>query len=434
MAMISNGRNKNNSAGNNKVIVGLDMGTSKICALVASPGEQEGQLNILGIGITESTGMQRGVVQNIARTIQSLEKAIDQAEQQSGVKIEEVVVGVAGDHIQSQTTRGIIGISNQSKIITQEDVIRVLEESRRIAVPSERRIIHVIPQEFIVDGQDGILDPIGFKGVRLEANVHLITGHASSIDNIYNCVESVGLKVREIVLEPIASSVAVLDEDEKEMGVALIDIGGGTTDLAIFRDGILRYSSIFAIAGRKVTDDIQRGLKILQRDAEKIKKDYGHTYLPGIMRDEMFMTAGINGRLPSEITKKVLCQIIQPRMEEIFELAMAEIRNSGYESLLSAGIVLTGGCSMVRGAEDLATDVFGMPVKIGQPSGITYSGLAPEVENPIYSTAVGLALYGLDKQIDYGEYRESLDKKKPVEEKRKLGKIWRVFENALHNL
>lgn len=390
--------NGHNPITDRRIVVGLDIGTSKICALVASEGEYDNELNILGIGITESRGVSRGYITNIESTVSSIKTVIAQAEQQSGVKIDEVIVGIAGDHIESQSTIGIIGIPNQSNGITQQDVLRVLDESRRVAIPSNRRILHVIPQGFIVDGQDSISDPVGFTGVRLEANVNLITANSAYLDTIYRCVERANIGIREVVLEPIASSISVLDEDEKEVGVALIDIGGGTTDIAIFREGILRFTSVIAVAGKKVTDDIQIGLGILKRDAEKIKKEFGHTYKAGIQREEYTMIQGINGREPRNINKQFLCDIIQPRMEEILEFASSEIERSGLIGFLGAGIVLTGGCSLIRGIDDLAADIFGMPIKIGSPSGITYSGLAPEVENPMYSTSVGLALYGLQDQ------------------------------------
>jgi cell division protein FtsA len=388
--------NSEKSAGQQNVVVGLDIGTSKICALVAAPGEHAGQLNILGLGITESKGVARGFINNIEHTVKSIEEVIRQAEQQSGVKIEEVIVGIAGDHVESQEARGIIGNIGE---IDDADVFRVIEETRKIAVPADRKILHVIPQEFIVDGQEKIYDPVGFSAVRMEALAHIITCKSSYIDTIYRCVERAGLKVKEVVLEPIASSVAVLEEDEKEIGVALIDIGGGTTDIAIFEKGILRFTSIFAIAGKKVTDDIQKGLGILARDAEKIKKEYGYTYLSSLNRDEIFMIPGIGGRSPKEISKNLLCQVIQPRMEEILEFALSEIERSGLRTSLGAGIVITGGSSLLRGTEELATDILGAQIKIGVPSNLIY-GLAPEVENPMYSTAVGLALYGIENQKD----------------------------------
>lgn len=411
MAFPNINKTKNNQQETN-FVAAVDFGTSKICAIVGSPGNEEKSLNILGIGIAESAGLINGMVMNVNRTVTILKKVIEQAELQSGVEIKEVVVGIAGDHIHCIQTKGIIGIPNQNVEISHEDVQRVLEESRKIAIPSDRRILHVIPQDFVVDTISGIDDPVGMTGTRLEANVYIITALSTLIDNIYKCVERTGLIVKDIVLEPLASSIAVLDEDEKDIGVALIDIGGGSTDIAIFEHGVLRFTSIFGIAGKKVTDDIQKGLGIVVAQAEKAKKEFGHTYLPGIMRDESFMIPGIAGRRPIDLTKKLLCQIIQPRMEEIFEFANAEIVRSGYADMLGAGIVITGGCCLLRGSEDLAMEVFGMPVKLGVPTGISYSGLAPEVENPMYSTAVGLALHGLHSfdsfnEPEKGDYRQN---------------------------
>ncbi len=381
------------------IVVGLDIGSSKVCALVAAKDEAPDAIKILGLGIAESEGLSRGVVVNIEKTVKSIEKVIEQAEQQSGQKIEEVVVGIAGDHIQSLSTRGLIGISNPNYEITEADVERVIDESKNIKIPSERKILHVIPQDFIIDGQDGILDPVGMSGVRMEANVHIVTGLDTAIQNIYRCVERLNLKVKNIILEPLASSYAVLDEEEKEVGVALVDIGGGTTDIAIFEENTIRFTSVFGVAGRQVTDDIRKGIGIIATQAERIKREYGHAHRNSIMYDEVFMIPGINGRKPLEVTKSVLAQIIQPRMEEIFEFALAEIRRSGYSGRLGAGIVLTGGCSLLKGVDELAQEVFGMPVKIGIPASVTYTGLAPEIKNPIYSTSVGLAMFGL-RDID----------------------------------
>ncbi len=383
-----------------EITVGLDIGTSKVCALVASRDEAPNSLKILGIGIAESEGLNRGVVVNIEKTVKTIEKVIDQAQQQSGIKINDVVVGIAGDHIQSLTTRGLVGISSPNHEITANDVERVIEESRNIKLPSERKIIHVIPQDFIIDGQDGILDPIGMSGVRMEANVHIVTGLDTAIQNIYRCVEKLKLGVRDIILEPLASSYAVLDDEEKEVGVALVDIGGGTTDIAIFEENIIRFTSVFGIAGKQVTDDIRKGLGIIATQAERIKREYGHAHRNSIMQDEVFMIPGIGGRKPLETTKSFLSQIIQPRMEEIFEFALAEIRRSGFSGKLGAGVVITGGSALLKGTEELAQEIFGMPVKIGMPSSITYTGLAPEIKTPLYSTVVGLAMFGLKEPED----------------------------------
>jgi cell division protein FtsA len=378
------------------IVVGLDIGTSKVCAVVASPSEEGRGINILGIGLAESDGLKRGVVANIDKTIKSIEQVIEQAQMTSGHQITDVVVGIAGDHIDSLQSKGVIGISNTDREITQSDVDRVIDESRNFKLPNDRSILHVIPQEYIIDGQDGILDPIGMAGVRMEVKTHVVTGLQTAIQNIYRCVERIGLNITDVVLEPLASSYAVLDDDEKEVGVALIDIGGGTTDIAIFEDRIIRFTSVFGVAGEQVTNDIRKGLGIVGTQAERIKRDFGHSYLNSIINDDLFMIPGVGGRKPIEISKSYLCQIIQPRLEEIFQFALAEIRRSGYASNLGAGAVITGGSAMIEGIEDLAQDVLGMPVKVGFPSHVTYSGLAPEVQSPMYSTGVGLALFGLE--------------------------------------
>jgi len=380
-----------------RIVVGLDIGTTKICALVASTSEENVSINVLGIGITESSGSNRGVITHIEQTTTAIKRAVEQAEQQAGIEIKDVIVGIAGDHIQSTQNRVIVTISNPTNEISPADVKRVIEESRNMYLPAENEVLHLIPQEFIIDGQDGIVDPVGMVGIRMEANVHVVTGKKTAIQNIYRCCERIGLNVQEIVLEPIASSYAVLCNEEREVGVALIDIGGGTTDIAIFEDNIIRFTKVIAIAGKQVTDDVRKCLGIMASQAEKIKRDYGYTFVSSIFNDDVIMIPGIGGRKPTEINVSYLCQIIQPRMEEIFEFALSEIRRSGYAGRLGAGVVITGGCSLLKGTEELASEIFGMPVKIGMPTQINYTGLGPEVKNPIYSTAVGLALYGLQQ-------------------------------------
>jgi cell division protein FtsA len=376
-----------------QIVVGLDIGTSKVCAIVAErDDEYAGGMHILGIGHAPSEGLNRGVVVNIEKTVKSIEQAVEQAEQQSGVKIRSVSVGIAGDHIDSFPSRGVVTISNPDRVVTQKDVDRLLEDAQRVALPSDRRILHVIPQEYIIDGQDGIYDPVGMSGLRMEANVHLISGLVTAAQNIYRCVERAGLMADDIVLEPLASSSAVLDDDEKEVGVAVIDIGGGTTDIALFEDRTIRHTAVIGIAGKMVTDDIRKGLGIIGEQAERVKREYGHALGSMIMHDEVFMIPGIGGRKPMEISKKMLAEIIQPRMEELLEFALVELRKSGYLRRLSAGIVLTGGGALLRGSTELAQQVLGMPVKLGIPSGFGGSALAPEVESPIYATGVGLVL------------------------------------------
>jgi len=377
-------------------IVGLDIGTTKVCAVVAGT-DDNGRINIFGVGRSPSEGMMRGVVTNIQKTVRSISNAVAEAQSQSGVAITSVIVGIAGDHIQSFQSRGVIGISGPDHEVTQSDIDRLVEDTKRIALPADRQIIHVIPQEFIIDGQDGVYDPLGMSGVRMEANVHIITGLVSAAQNIYKCVQHAGLEVSDMVLEPLASSYAVLDDEEKEVGIALLDIGGGTTDLAVFEERTIRHTAVIGIAGKKVTDDIRKGLGILNEQAEKLKREHGFAFVPSVVDNEPIILPGVGGRSPIEIDKRLLAQIIQPRMEEIFEIAALEIKRSGYSRHLSGGVVLTGGGALVKGTADLAREVLGMPVKIGIPSGFS-GGLVREIENPAYSTAVGLVYHGIKHQ------------------------------------
>jgi cell division protein FtsA len=374
------------------IVVGLDIGTTKVCAIVAGTDEH-GRTNILGIGRAPSEGITRGVVTHIDRTTNSIVAAIAEAQASSGVVIKSAIVGIAGDHIQSFQSRGVIGISGPDHEVTQADIDRLIEDTKRVALPSDRKIIHVIPQEFIIDGQDGIYDPLGMSGVRMEANVHIITGLVTAAQNIYKCVQRAGLEVSDMVLEPLASSYAVLDDEEKEVGIALIDVGGGTSDLAVFEERTIRHTAVIGIAGKKVTDDIRKGLGILNDQAERLKKDHGVAYLPAVVNNEPIILPGVGGRSPIEIDTKLLAQIIQPRMEEIFEIAALEIKRSGYSKHLSGGVVLTGGGALIKGTADLASEVLGMPVKIGIPSGFS-GGLVREIANPAYATAVGLIHHG----------------------------------------
>lgn len=386
-----------------EVIVGLDIGTTKVCAVVAAVDER-GKFNVLGIGRSPSEGLMRGVVTHIEKTVRSIQRAVSEAEARSGVKIQSVIVGIAGDHIQSFQSRGVIAISGPEKEISQTDVNRLIEDTKRVALPSDRKIIHVIPQEFIIDGQDGVYDPVGMSGVRLEANVHIITGLVTATQNICKCVERSGLHIRDMVLEPLASSYAVLDEEEKEVGIALLDIGGGTTDLAIFEDRTIRHTAVIPIAGNQVTNDIKKGLGVLGEQAERLKCEHGFAYVPSVVDDQPITLPGIGGRPPLEIDKRLLAQIIQPRMEEIFEIVAMEVKRSGYSRHLAAGVVLTGGGALIKGVAELAREVLGMPVKIGIPTGFT-AGLVREIENPMYATCVGLVLHGLrhkeTSQIDF---------------------------------
>ncbi|MBI5645766.1 MAG: cell division protein FtsA [Ignavibacteriae bacterium] len=385
------GKHQNGSAAE-RIVVGLDIGTTKVCCIIAAM-DPDGRINVMGIGKAENEGMARGTVTHIDKTVYSIQQAVQNAEVQSGIKVRAVNVGVAGDHIQSFQSRGVIAISNPDNEITRKDVDRLIQDTKRVNLPQDRKIIHVIPQEFIVDGQDGIYDPVGISGVRMEGNVHIITGSITAVQNIYKCVERAGFEVNDLILEPLASSYAVLDNEEKEVGIVLVDIGGGTTDIAVFEDRTIRHTAVLAIAGKKVTEDIRKVLGILNEDAEKLKREHGYAYLPEIVHDSPILLRGIGGRKPMEISRSLLCQIIQPRMEEILEIVALEIKRSGYSKHLHSGVVLTGGGSLIKGTAALAREVLGMPVKIGIPNGFS-GGLVSEAENPMYSTCVGLVLHG----------------------------------------
>jgi cell division protein FtsA len=379
---------------NEKIVVGLDIGSTKVCAVVASIDEQE-QVHILGVGKAQSDGLNRGVVVNIDKTVNAIRTAVEQAELASGIEVNSVNVGIAGDHIRSIRSKGVITINNKDKEITLRDVERLLEDCQRIMLPPDQQIIHVIPQEFVVDGQDGISDPVGMSGMRMEAEVHIITGLVSAAKNIYRCVERAGYQVADIILEPLASSYAVLDREEKEAGVVLVDIGGGTTDLAVFQDNTIRHTAVIAIAGKKVTDDIRVGLSVLDDQAEKLKHEHGECFVDMIENDDTITVPGIAGRPSKEITKSILAKIIQARMEEIMEIVAIEVKRSGYADTLSAGLVLTGGGSLIKNICPLANEVLGMDAKIGKPLGLA-GGLIDEVNSPIYATGVGLVIHALE--------------------------------------
>lgn len=378
---------------NERIVVGLDIGTTKVCAVVASIDEQD-RIHILGVGKAPSDGLNRGVVVNIDKTVNAIKTAVEQAQLASGIEVNSVNVGIAGDHIRSIRSKGVITINNRDKEITVQDVERLLEDCQRIMLPPDQQILHVIPQEFVVDGQDGISDPVGMSGMRMEAEVHIITGLVSAAKNLYRCVERAGFQVADIILEPLASSYAVLDDEEKEAGVVLVDIGGGTTDLAVFQDNTIRHTAVIAIAGKKVTDDIKMGLSVLDDQAEKLKHQHGECFVDMIEEDESITIPGIAGRPPKEITKSILAKIIQARMEEIMEIIAIEIKRSGYGDSLSAGIVLSGGGALIKNICPLANEVLGLDAKIGKPLGLT-GGLTEEVNSPMYATSVGLVLHAL---------------------------------------
>lgn len=373
----------------------MDIGTTKVCAVVAESDEL-GKINVLGIGLAESDGLNRGVVVNIDKTVASVQKAIHEAERAADVEVQNVIVGIAGDHIQSFQSRGVITIANPE--ISESDVRRLIDDTTHVAMPPDREILHLIPQEFIVDGQDGVLDPVGMHGVRLEANVHIITGLISAAKNIYRCIQKAGYQVTDVVLEPLASSFSVLHPDEKEVGVALIDIGGGTTDVAVFEDRTIRHTAVIAVAGNNVTEDIRKGLGIMRNQAEQLKCQFGCATVDLTDGDEHIQIPGLGGRQEITISTSTLSQIIEARMREILEIAHIEIRRSGYGKHLSAGAVLTGGGSMIRGTQELANEILGLETRIGSPTE-RGSGLWQEVSDPKFATGAGLVLYGLDPKM-----------------------------------
>jgi len=374
------------------VIVGLDIGTTKTCVIVGEVTEQG--INIVGIGSHPSEGLRKGVVVNIDSTVESIRKAVEAAEHMSGCEISSVYVGVAGGHIKGQNSLGIVAVKGRE--VDDEDVQRAIEASKAVAVPLDREILHALPQSYIVDEQDGIRDPVGMSGVRLEAKVHIVTGASTSIQNVVKSVNRVGLDVDEIVLEQIASSEAVLSNDEKDLGVALLDIGGGTTDIAVFSEGSIKHTAVIPVGGNYLTSDIATGLRTPASEAEKIKINFGCAYMPLIPKDETIEVPSVGGREAREVSRQILGRIIEPRMEEILNLAYKEIVRSGYEDILAAGLVITGGTAITEGVIELAEQLFNMPVRRGYPVGI--GGLTDVVNNPMYgpmyATGVGLIIYG----------------------------------------
>ncbi|MEL6190831.1 MAG: cell division protein FtsA [Bacteroidota bacterium] len=380
-----------------KIVVGLDIGTTKICAIVGKRNEF-GKINILGLGKSHSHGVSRGVVVNIEKTVSAIKEAISEAEKQSGIKIEVVHVGIAGEHIRSMQHKGIITLSNPDFEITYEDVNRLHEDMFKIATQPGSEIIHVLPQEYVVDSQAGILDPVGMSGVRLEGNFHIVTGQTTAANNIYKCVVRAGLEVAELILEPLASSAAVLTDEEKEAGVCLVDIGGGTTDIAVFENNIIRHTAVIPFGGNIVTEDIKHGCKVMNKHAELLKVQYGSALADAVQEDVVISIPGPRDRPAKEIHKSLLARVIQSRMEEILEFVAAEIKNSGYEDKLVAGIVVTGGGSQLQHMKQAVEYVTGVDTRIGYPGEHLASGLVDEVNMPMYATGTGLVAMGLQTQ------------------------------------
>ncbi|MCL2012833.1 MAG: cell division protein FtsA [Cystobacterineae bacterium] len=371
-----------------EIIVGLDIGTTKICAIVGEVTEEG--IDIIGIGMHPSTGLRKGVVVNIESTVASIRRAIDEAEAMAGTEISTVYTGIAGGHIKGFGSRGVVALKD--KEVREADIARVIEQAKTINIPVDREVIHVLPQEFIVDDQSGIKEPLGMSGVRLEAKVHIVTGAVASAQNIVKCANRTGLNVADIVLQPLASSESVLTEEERDLGICLVDIGGGTTDIAIFSGGAIAHTAVIALGGHNLTNDIAVGLRTPVHEAEKIKQKYGCALASMVDKQEMIEVPSVGGRQPRVMGRQILCEILEPRVEEIFQLVQSEVERNGFAEMLTSGVVITGGSTLLPGMNELAEEIMGVPVRRGTPAGI--GGLVDVVRSPIYATGVGLVVYG----------------------------------------
>lgn len=375
-----------------ELIVGLDIGTTKICAIVGEVADDG--VNIIGIGSYPSRGLRKGVVVNIDSTVDSIKKAIEEAELMAGCDITGVYAGISGAHIRGINSRGIVAIKD--KEVRPSDMKRVVDAAQAVAIPMDREVIHVIPQEFIIDEQDGVKDPVGMSGVRLEAKVHIITAAASAAQNVIKCCNRAGLTVHEITLQQLASVESTLQQDERELGAVLVDIGGGTTDVAIFHGGSVMYTAVLPIGGNHLTNDVAVGLRTPAHEAEKMKQKYGCVLTSMVNKEDTIEVASVGGRNPRILSRSILAEILEPRVEEIFQLVRQEILRSGFEDRIAAGIVLSGGCSVLDGMPELAEQVMNLPVRRGLPRGV--GGLVDVVRSPMYSTGVGLVLTGARSQ------------------------------------
>ena len=375
------------------IIVGLDLGTTKVCAIVGEVKEG-GQVDIIGIGISPSLGLKKGVVVNIDSTVASIKKAVQEAELMAGVEIDSVYVGISGSHIKGLNSRGVVAIKNNE--VGQPDVARVIDAARAVNIPMDQQVLHVLPQEFIIDDQDGIKEPLGMSGVRLEAKVHIITGAVTSIQNIVKSCSRAGLRVNDLVLQPLASSRAVLTTEEQELGVVVVDIGGGTTDVALFLEGSLWHTEVLPIGGNHLTNDIAIGLRTPASEAEKIKIKYGCALSSLVKHEETLDVPSVGGRPPRLLSRQILSEIIEPRVEELFSMVQQRLKKTGFEDMVASGIVLTGGAALMEGLQEAAERLLAMPVRRGTPKNI--GGLMDVVNSPIYATGVGLVLYGAENQ------------------------------------
>lgn len=386
--------NNMSTAADNKLIVGLDIGTSKVVAIVGEV-TTDGAIKVVGLGSHPSRGLKKGVVVNIESTVQSIQRAIEEAELMAGCQIHSVYAGIAGSHIRSMNSHGIVAIKDRE--VAQTDIERVLDAAKAVAIPADQRILHVLPQEYVIDLQEGIKEPIGMAGVRLEAKVHMVSGALNAAQNIEKCVQRCGLDIDDIILEQLASSYAVLTSDEKELGVCMVDIGGGTTDIAIFTEGSIRHTGVIPIAGDQVTNDIAMALRTPTQHAEEIKIKYACALTQLAGPDELIKVPSVGERPPRNLSRQALAEVVEPRYEELFTLIQTELRRSGFEDMIAAGIVLTGGTSKMEGVVELAEEIFHVPVRLAKPLGV--EGLSDVVDNPIYATSVGLLIYGAKHQL-----------------------------------
>lgn len=380
------------------MIVSLDIGTSKVVAIVGEVGD-DGKIEIVGIGSHASKGMKKGVVVNIESTVQSIQRAIEEAELMAGCQIHSVYAGIAGSHIRSLNSHGIVAIRDRE--VQRADLDRVIDAAQAVAIPADQKVLHILPQEYVIDDQEGIKEPLGMSGVRLEAKVHLVTCAVNAYQNIEKCIRRCGLDVEEIILEQLASSVSVLTDDEKELGVCLVDIGGGTSDIAIFTEGSIRHTGVIPIAGDQVTNDIAMALRTPTQHAEEIKIKYACALTQLAGASETIKVPSVGERPPRDLSRQSLAEVVEPRYDELFTLVQAELRRSGYEDMVPAGIVLSGGTAKMEGVMELAEEIFHMPVRVGYPQAV--QGLNDIVRNPIYSTGVGLLQCGVERQQEMGQ-------------------------------
>ena len=387
----------------NSIVVGLDIGTSKVCAIVGEMTEHG--VEIIGIGSHASQGLRKGVVINIEATVNSVKKAVEEAALMAGCEIHTVFTSITGGHIKAFNSHGIVAVKN--KEVAQRDLERVIDAAKAVAIPMDRDVLHVLPQDYIIDEQDGIKEPLGMSGVRLEAKVYIVTGAVTSVQNIVKCCNRTGLNVAEIVLAPLAAAEAVLGEEERELGVVLVDMGGGTTDIAIYHDGTVKHTAVISIGGNHVTNDIAAGLRTPFNDAERIKQRFGYAKATMVTANERVEVPSVAGKGSGTVSRQILCAIIEPRLDEIFELIQREIAKSGYEGSLASGVVITGGSMLLPGAIEMAERSFGMPVRLGVPTHV--GGIVDVINSPAYATAVGLVLHGMRRQ-ERNVYRPRDDK------------------------